>query len=106
MTTIAEILEHKNRTVHSIEPDAMVFEAVKKMVATNVGSLIVQQGDDVVGIITERDYLRQIVLKDRSSKTTPVRDIMSAKVVVVSPETTLEESMAVMTQRRDRKSVV
>jgi CBS domain-containing protein len=102
MTTIAEILEQKGRAVHSIGPDDTVFEAVQKMVAANVGSLMVQQGTTVVGIISERDYLRQIVLKDRTSRTTPVRDIMSPKVVAVAPETTVDECMAIMTERRFR----
>lgn len=102
MTTIAEILQQKGRVVHSIGPDQTVFEAVQKMVEANVGSLMVQQGAAVVGIISERDYLKQIVLKDRSSKTTPVRDIMSAKVVAVRPATSIEEAMAIMTERRFR----
>jgi CBS domain-containing protein len=102
MTTIAEILEQKGRAVHSIGPDQTVYEAVQKMVAANVGSLMVQEGAAVVGIVSERDYLRQIVLKDRTSKTTPVRDIMSSRVVAVAPDTTVDECMAIMTERRFR----
>lgn len=102
MGHISDILEIKGRVVHCIDPDATVFAAVQQMVASNSGSLLVQKTEQVVGIITERDYLRQIVLKNRSSKTTAVREIMSTKLVVVHPDTTIDQAMAIMTEKHIR----
>jgi CBS domain-containing protein len=102
MGVIAGVLAAKGTQVHTIGPDDTVFDAVKKMVEVNSGSLLVTEGERIHGIITERDYLRNIVLAGRTSKTTQVREIMTSQVVVVQPSTTLEEAMAVMTARRIR----
>ena len=102
MGTIDHVLTAKGPQVHTIRPTDTVFEAVKKMVELNSGSLLVTEGDAIHGIITERDYLRNIVLASRTSKTTQVREIMTSQIVVVKPDTPVEEAMAIMTDRRIR----
>lgn len=102
MGRVADILRTKGSAVHSIPSDATVYDAVKAMVAHNVGSLLVTDGADVKGILTERDYLREIVLKGRTSRETHVREIMSPEVIVVEPDRTVEDCMAIMTERRIR----
>lgn len=103
MTSVAQILKEKpDRTVYTIGPDASVFDAVKLMAEKNIASLLVLEGEKIVGIITERDYARKIVLLGRSSKDTPVRDIMSSPVMYVRPDQTNEECMALMTDNRLR----
>lgn len=102
MEHVSDILDEKGRDVLSIEGEATVFDAIKRMVEANVGSLLVFEDAKLAGIITERDYLRRVALEGRTEKETPVRDIMSAPLVYVTPETTLEECMAVMTERRIR----
>jgi len=90
------------QTVHTIAPSAPVFDAVKQMADKGIGSLVVVEGERVVGIITERDYARKIVLVARSSKDTPVRDIMTLEVMYVHPGQTSGECMALMTENRVR----
>lgn len=102
MGMIAHVLATKGSQVHTIRPDDTVYDAVKKMVDLNSGSLLVTDGDEIRGIITERDYLRKIALAGRTSKTTQVREIMTSQIVVVQPSTTLEEAMAIMTAKRIR----
>ena len=80
-----------HQSVHSIPPGASVFDAVKLMSVKNVGALLVMEGEEVVGIITERDYARKIILMSRSSKETPVREIMTSPVMCVHPTQTSEE---------------
>jgi signal-transduction protein with cAMP-binding, CBS, and nucleotidyltransferase domain len=99
---VAEILEEKGGEVLKIAADASVFDAVQLMVAMNVGSLLVTDGDEIAGIVTERDYLRRVTLEGRTDRETPVHEIMSSPLVVVMPETTIDECMAVMTDRRIR----
>ena len=98
---LAEILEEKGGHVLEIDADATVLEAVQQMVAMNVGSLLVTVAGEVTGIVTERDYLRRVTLEDRTEDA-PVREIMSAPLVVATPETTIDECMALMTDRRIR----
>ncbi len=102
MTTIKQVLEKKGRQVHSIGPDASVFDALKVMAQHDIGSLVVLEGDRLVGIITERHYAREIVLKGKTSPATRVRDIMSTRVVYARPEQSVEACMAVMTARAVR----
>lgn len=102
MGTIAHVLAAKGARVHTIRPTDTVYEAVKRMVEVNAGSLVVMEGKDVRGIITERDYLRKIVLAGRTSKETQVQEIMTRKLVVVTPGTAVEEAMAIMTDRHIR----
>jgi CBS domain-containing protein len=99
---LAEILEDKGAGVLEIDADASVFEAVERMVENNVGSLLVTEGGEITGIVTERDYLRRVTLEGREERETPVREIMSSPLIVVTPETTIDECMALMTDRRIR----
>lgn len=106
MKTVADILEGKSGEVIRIGAGATVFDAVKAMVAANVGALLVTEGEEIVGIFTERDYLRRIAVEGRRSRDTLVSDVMSAPVICVTPETGVEESMALMTDRRIRHAPV
>jgi CBS domain-containing protein len=99
---LSEILDEKGPEVLEIEADASVFEAVRKMVDANVGSLLVTDGGEIAGIVTERDYLRRVTLEGRTDKEIAVREIMSSPLVVATPETTIDECMAMMTDRRIR----
>ena len=99
---LSKILEDKSGDVLQIDGDATVFEAITIMVEANVGSLLVSDEDEIVGIMTERDYLRRVTLEGRTDKETPVRDIMSSPVYVVTPDTPIGECMALMTDRRIR----
>ena len=103
MTTVADILKSKaDPAVHTIGPEASVFEAVQSMAQKNIGALLVVEHDQVVGMITERDYARKIVLMARSSRETKLRDIMTRPVMYVRPQHTSEECMALMTENRLR----
>jgi len=102
---LAEILEEKGGHVLEIDADATVLEAVQQMVEENVGSLLVTDAGEITGIVTERDYLRRVTLEDRTEQA-PVREIMSSPLVVATPETTIDECMALMTDRRIRHGPV
>ena len=102
MARIAEILRGKQTDVLKIDASATVFEALKKVVEQNVGSILVTRDDEVVGIMTERDYLRKIAIFGRTSHDTLVGEIMSSPLMYVTPETSIEEAMAIMTDRRIR----
>jgi CBS domain-containing protein len=102
MSRVSDILETKGRDVLSIDAGATVLDAVEAMVGGNVGALIVTDGGRLAGIVTERDYLRRVTLEGRDERTTPVREIMSAPFVYVEPEATIDECMAIMTERRFR----
>lgn len=102
MTTVQRLLQHKGHTVWSIPPDASVFEAVQLMADKRVGALMVVDRNELVGVISERDYAREIVLKDRASRDTPVSAIMTQRVLYVRPQQTLEECMALMTEKNLR----
>jgi CBS domain-containing protein len=96
MTTVRQLLDQKGRNIWSIHPDATVFDAVAKMAEKDIGSLVVMEGDELVGIITERHYARNVVLKGKTSPATPVRDIMERHVVIAQPEQSVDQCMAVM----------
>ena len=96
------ILEGKGYEVRSIAPDALVFEALEAMAGHKVGALMVVENDRLIGVISERDYTRKVVLKDRSSKSTMVSEIMTPDPVQVEPDATLEDCMAIMGQKRVR----
>jgi len=102
MNQLSEILDEKDADVLQIEASASVFEAVKRMVEANVGSLLVTEGGEITGIVTERDYLRRVALEGRTDKETAVGEIMSSPLIVVTPQTTIDECMALMTDRRIR----
>ena len=103
MTSVAHVLRSKpHQTVHTITSGAPVFDALRLMAEKSIGALVVIDGEQVVGIITERDYARKIALMSRSSKETPVRDIMTPEVMYVRPDHTSEECMVLMTENRLR----
>jgi CBS domain-containing protein len=100
--TIRNLLNEKGRNVWTIDPDATVFNAMAKMAAKDIGSLVVMDGEKLVGIITERHYSRNIVLKGKASSTTLVKDIMEKNVLHVRSEQSVELCMALMTEKRVR----
>ena len=103
MTVVAEILKSKpDAAVHSIAPSASVLDALKSMAQLRIGALLVMEGKDIVGILTERDYARKIALMGRTSLTTLVSDVMTTAVMYVQPTQSSEECMALMTQNRLR----
>ncbi len=102
METIGHILHKKGQATWSVTPDTMVYEALKLMAEKNVGALLVLEAGRLVGIITERDYARKVVLQGRSSVDTPVREIMSHTVVSVHPGQRVADCMDMMTKRRIR----
>lgn len=103
MKGVAQILKTKpDRTVHTIRPDETVYDAVRRMAEKGIGALLVTEGDQIVGIVSERDYARKIVLAGRSSKETAVSVIMTTQVLCVGPQQTTEECMAIMTENRVR----
>ena len=103
MKTVAEILKAKGeQAVHAIAPGASVFDAVKLLAEKNIGALLVIDQGEIVGVFTERDYARKIILMARASKDTPVRDVMTTAVIFVRPSQSSEECMALMTENRIR----
>ena len=102
MKSVRQLLQAKGRDIHSIAPDARVFEALKLMAEKNVGALLVVEGERLVGVFSERDYARKVILKGKTSKDTAVRDIMTSHVLYVRPEQTIEECMALMTAKHVR----
>ena len=102
MITVRHLLDRKGRELFSIGPDEPVLEAVRLMSERHVGALLVMRGGELVGIVSERDYARKVVLLGRSSSDTSVSQIMSTPVVTVAPESSVEECMRLMTARRIR----
>jgi len=106
MKTIQQVLEAKGFDVFSIAPEVLVFDALGEMADLNVGALLVLDGDELVGLISERDYARKVILKNKASKDTPVSEIMSRRVVCVSPNLKVDACMSLMTDKRIRHLVV
>ena len=102
MKTLKQLLQAKGGEIHTIDPEARVYDALKLMAERDVGALVVVEGGRLAGIISERDYARKVILQGKSSYDIPVREIMTAKVVTVQPSQTLEDCMALMTSRRVR----
>jgi CBS domain-containing protein len=103
MTTVAHILRAKpNKSTFTIAPAASVFDAVRQMAQRDVGALVVTDGATVVGLVTERDYARKVVLLDRASRDTAVHEIMMTPIMYVGLKQTVEECMALMTDKRVR----
>ena len=101
-TTISVILSRKPPEVFSVRPDATVYEAIEIMADKQVGALLVMEKEELVGIISERDYARKIILKGRSSKETPVAEIMTSAVITVTPRHTIADCMRIVTENRVR----
>ncbi len=99
MPSIQQLLNEKGRRVHTVAPDDTVLEAIQSMADNNIGSVVVTEGDKVVGMFTERHYAREVILKGRSSPRTLVGEIMATEVIYVEPEQTIEDCMAIMTER-------
>jgi CBS domain-containing protein len=102
MQQVRHLLEGKGKAVFAVAPDASVYDAVCQMAEKNVGALVVMQGDMLVGILSERDYARKVILKDRASRDTPVAEIMTASVITVSVDATVDECMRLCTDGRLR----
>lgn len=102
MKKVKDILKVKGHDVCSIEPGATVYDAMKLMADKEIGALMVMEGTKLVGLISERDYARKVILLGRSSKTTEVKEIMTSRVVYAQPDQNIEECMALMTEKRVR----
>ena len=102
MTTVNQLLQAKGRDVWSVSPDALVIDALKLMAEKDIGALLVIEGEKLVGIVSERDYARQVDLQGKSSSNTSVKDIMTEGVYFIRPTQTVEECMALMTKHRIR----
>jgi CBS domain-containing protein len=100
--TISDILNHKGRQVWSVDPDTTVLDAIKLMAEKNVGALLVMEGERLVGILSERDYTRKVVLKGKASKDTAVREILSGRVIQVPPSHSVDDCMRLMTEHHVR----
>lgn len=99
MKKVSDLLNEKGRDVWSLPPDATVYEAIDQMARKHVGALLIMEDEILVGIVSERDYARKVILKGKSSRETPVRDIMSHPVVCARPDLTVEEALALMADR-------
>jgi CBS domain-containing protein len=102
MKRLNEILAHKGTNIWSIGPDESVYEAIKLLAEKEIGAIAVTDGGRLVGIVSERDYARQIILKGRSSEKTQIRDIMSSEVITARPDQEVRECMELMTEKRIR----
>ena len=102
MRSVKDILQEKGTQVYAISPDAKVYEALQLMADKNVGALMVMEGDRAVGLISERDYARKIVLKGKFSKDVPVHEIMTVDLVRIGPDRDVENCMELMTDKRVR----
>lgn len=102
MQTVKQVIEHKGTQIWSIRPDDSVYKAIELMAEKGIGALIVMQQGVVVGIVSERDYARKVILKGRSSKETQVKDIMTEPVIHAKPDSDIQDCMSLMTQNRIR----
>ena len=102
MRTVRQLLEAKSPTIHAIRPEAPVLDAIRLMAEARIGAVLVMDGPRLVGILSERDYTRKIALLGKNSKETKVRDIMTANVLVVTPQTRTRQCMAIMSEKNIR----
>jgi CBS domain-containing protein len=102
MALASQLLKHKGRVIHSVPPDAPVLEAIRLMAEHGVGALLVMQGEELQGVVSERDYARKVILKGRSSNETAVREIMSSPVLTVRADQTVHDCMRIMSEHRIR----
>ena len=99
MSTVRNILQKKGNAVYSVSPDTSVYDALEDLEEKNLGALVVVENGKLIGVFTERDYARKVILKGRSSKETLVRDIMSSTPIFVTPDKTLDDCMQLMTDK-------
>ena len=102
MLLVADLLNHKGRDVWSLAPDASVYEAIEQMAEKGIGATLIMEGERLVGILSERDYARKVILKGRASREVLVREIMSHPVICARPDHTIEQTMALMTENHIR----
>ena len=102
MKTVSHLLDAKGKDIWSLTPDATVYEAIDQMAQKGCGALLVMERERLLGIVSERDYARKVILQGKSSRKTKVREIMSYPVICARPELTVEETMAIMTEKRIR----
>ncbi len=102
MKQVSDLLKHKGRDIWSLPPDATVYEAIDRMAQKGVGALLIMEGEQLAGIVSERDYARKVILQGRSSRETRVSEIMSHPVISARPEFRVEQAMALMTEKRVR----
>jgi CBS domain-containing protein len=99
---VSEVLKRKGQRIWSISPKATVYDALSLMADKEIGSILVMEGDNLVGLLSERDYARKIILKGRSSKETTVEEIMSSTPITIVPDCSVQEAMRIMTEKRVR----
>lgn len=102
MILLGQLLDSKGHAIHSVAPGASVIDAIRSMAEHHVGALLVMDGQQLAGIVSERDYARKVILQGRSSNTTAVREIMSSPVVSLAPDRSVDDAMRLMTERRIR----
>ena len=102
MTLIRQVLDAKGHEISSIAPRASVLDAIRLMAERGIGALVVMEGGELVGIVSERDYARRVILEGKASKDTPVADIMATDVICADPGQTIEQGLATMTEKRIR----
>jgi len=102
MRSVKDVLKSKGNDVWAVKPDDTVFDTLKLMAEKEIGALLVMEGDKLVGIVTERDYARKVILEGKSSQTSSVAEVMTKKVLCVTPTQTIDECMALMTDKRAR----
>ncbi len=102
MILLSQLLDSKGHAIHSVAPGASVIDAIRCMADNHVGALLVMEGQNLAGIVSERDYARKVILLGRSSSTTAVREIMSSPVFTLPPDSTVDDAMRLMTDQRIR----
>jgi CBS domain-containing protein len=102
MASVKQVLQTKGHDIWSVGPEVSVYDAIAEMAQKGVGALVVLEGESLVGVVSERDYARKVVLQGRSSKNTKIRDIMTTRVVYARPDQSVEDCMAMMTEKRIR----
>jgi CBS domain-containing protein len=102
MGKVKDLLDSKGYVVHSVTPTTTVYSAIEQMCQKNIGGLLIVENDRLAGIFTERDYARKLILKGKSSKETQIRDLMTANPIAVSPQTSIEDCMQIMSDKHIR----
>lgn len=102
MGKVRNLLQTKGNAIFSVEPSTMVYRAIELMCEKNIGGLLICENGKLLGIFTERDYARKLILKGRSSKDTPIKDLMTSNLITVTPDTSIDDCMRVMTGRKIR----